>query len=135
MEEFSTGSGLSGLADKESSLTKEQLLLGGLTHSAPGVPLQLSRSTNATPGLRYRNLGKSGLRVSNIGLGEYSHMVIEINRLYTSNKLIRIRHLPHLIVIFLRVGILPIVLMPIIRFILIDVFGTICFCKLNLKFY
>lgn len=70
MEEFSTGSGLSGLADKESSLTKEQLLLGGLTHSAPGVPLQLSRSTNATPGLRYRNLGKSGLRVSNIGLGE-----------------------------------------------------------------
>ncbi|XP_066258770.1 voltage-gated potassium channel subunit beta-2 [Euwallacea similis] len=70
MEEFSGGS-LSGLADKDGSFTKEQLLLGGLTHSTPGVPLQLSRTTNATPGLRYRNLGKSGLRVSNIGLGTW----------------------------------------------------------------
>lgn len=81
MEEFSAGSGLSGLADKvgDGSLTKEQLLLGGLAHSAPGVPLQLNRTTNVTPGLRYRNLGKSGLRVSNIGLGKFElplHFVI-----------------------------------------------------------
>ncbi|XP_026283293.1 voltage-gated potassium channel subunit beta-2 [Frankliniella occidentalis] len=29
------------------------------------------RQTNMTPGLRYRNLGKSGLRVSNVGLGTW----------------------------------------------------------------
>ncbi|CAG9769016.1 unnamed protein product [Ceutorhynchus assimilis] len=71
MEEFSAGSGLSGLADKvaDGNLTKEQLLLGSLANSA--VPLQLNRTTNVTPGLRYRNLGKSGLRVSNIGLGTW----------------------------------------------------------------
>ncbi|KAL1514104.1 hypothetical protein ABEB36_003421 [Hypothenemus hampei] len=73
MEEFSAGSGLSGLAEKSGngSLLKEQLLLGGLTHSVPAVSVSLSRTTNATPGLRYRNLGKSGLRVSNIGLGTW----------------------------------------------------------------
>ncbi|KAK9702799.1 hypothetical protein QE152_g29718 [Popillia japonica] len=73
MEEFSAGSGLSALGDRQSdgTLTKEQLLLSGLTHSAPAQPIQLNRQTAITPGLRYRNLGKSGLRVSNIGLGEY----------------------------------------------------------------
>ncbi|XP_019766158.1 voltage-gated potassium channel subunit beta-2 isoform X3 [Dendroctonus ponderosae] len=74
MEEFSAGSGLSGLADRAADgggLTKEQLLLAGLTHSAPTAPLQLNRTANVTPGLRYRNLGKSGLRVSNIGLGTW----------------------------------------------------------------
>ncbi|XP_072390484.1 voltage-gated potassium channel subunit beta-2 isoform X1 [Diabrotica undecimpunctata] len=75
MEEFSAGSALSALAERggpgESTITKEQLLLSGLTHSAPAVPLQLARQACVTPGLRYRNLGKSGLRVSNIGLGTW----------------------------------------------------------------
>lgn len=72
MEEFSAGSALSALVEKpaDGGITKEQLLLSGLTHSAPAAPIQLSRQTSVTPGLRYRNLGKSGLRVSNIGLGE-----------------------------------------------------------------
>ncbi|XP_050302183.1 voltage-gated potassium channel subunit beta-2 [Anthonomus grandis grandis] len=73
MEEFSAGSALSQLADKVDAVsytTKEQLLIGG--GLAPAVPqLQLNRTANATPGLRYRNLGKSGLRVSNIGLGTW----------------------------------------------------------------
>lgn len=74
MEEFTTGSGLSALssADRPEVVTKEQLLLSGLTYSTPAAPLQLTRQTSVTPGLRYRNLGKSGLRVSNIGLGELS---------------------------------------------------------------
>lgn len=87
MEEFSAGSGLSALADRDGlggmgggNITKEQLLLSGLTHSAPAAPLALSRQTSVTPGLRYKNLGKSGLRVSNIGLGTlveyYQHMKI-----------------------------------------------------------
>lgn len=49
------------LAEKEDSLS-------------PAVPsllhLPLCRQTTPVPGLRYRNLGKSGLRVSNVGLGE-----------------------------------------------------------------
>lgn len=40
---------------------------------SPAVPsllhLPLCRQTTPVPGLRYRNLGKSGLRVSNVGLG------------------------------------------------------------------
>nr|XP_023016907.1 voltage-gated potassium channel subunit beta-1 isoform X2 [Leptinotarsa decemlineata] len=73
MEEFSAGSALSALAERpgESTITKEQLLLSGLAHSVPAAPLQLARQTSITPGLRYRNLGKSGLRVSNIGLGTW----------------------------------------------------------------
>ncbi|KAJ8978734.1 hypothetical protein NQ317_003267 [Molorchus minor] len=73
MEEFSAGSALSALAERpgEGGITKEQLLLSGLSHSAPAAPLQLARQTSITPGLRYRNLGKSGLRVSNIGLGTW----------------------------------------------------------------
>ncbi|XP_046653850.1 voltage-gated potassium channel subunit beta-2-like isoform X3 [Daphnia pulicaria] len=50
------------LAEKEDSLS-------------PAVPsllhLPLCRQTNPVPGLRYRNLGKSGLRVSNVGLGTW----------------------------------------------------------------
>lgn len=72
MEEFSAGSALSGLGDRANDvvITKEQLLLSGLSHSAPtSGPVQLTRQTSITPGLRYRNLGKSGLRVSNVGLG------------------------------------------------------------------
>ena len=53
--------------------TKEQLLQSlsqqtPLTASNHG-PL-VSRQSSVTPGLRYRNLGKSGLRVSNVGLGK-----------------------------------------------------------------
>lgn len=70
MEEFSAGSALSALDRPSDGATKEQLLLSGLAHSTPGNPYQLSRQTSLTPGLRYRNLGKSGLRVSNIGLGK-----------------------------------------------------------------
>lgn len=45
--------------------SKEQLLLQGLN-----TPASVTRqSSTVTPGLRYRNLGKSGLRVSNVGLG------------------------------------------------------------------
>lgn len=76
MEEFSAGSALSGLAgDRQSdiAITKEQLLLSGLSHAAPAAaaPMTLTRQTSVTPGLRYRNLGKSGLRVSNVGLGTW----------------------------------------------------------------
>ncbi|XP_022905616.1 voltage-gated potassium channel subunit beta-2 isoform X2 [Onthophagus taurus] len=73
MEEFSAGSALSALGDRQSdgTITKEQLLLSGLTHTAPSAHIQLSKQTAITPGLRYRNLGKSGLRVSNIGLGTW----------------------------------------------------------------
>lgn len=73
MEEFSAGSALSALTERsgEGGITKEQLLLSGLTQSAPNAPLQLAKQTSTAPGLRYRNLGKSGLRVSNIGLGTW----------------------------------------------------------------
>lgn len=33
---------------------------------------QAHRLQQTSPGIRYRNLGKSGLRVSNVGLGEFS---------------------------------------------------------------
>lgn len=73
MEEFSAGSAFSVLGERGNEsgggITKEQLLLSGLTHSAPAQTLQVARQPSITPGLRYRNLGKSGLRVSNIGLG------------------------------------------------------------------
>ncbi|XP_015836069.1 voltage-gated potassium channel subunit beta-2 [Tribolium castaneum] len=73
MEEFSAGSALSALTDRsgDGGITKEQLLLSGLTQSAPNAALQLAKQTSTAPGLRYRNLGKSGLRVSNIGLGTW----------------------------------------------------------------
>lgn len=33
--------------------------------------LPIRQNTTTTPGLRYKNLGKSGLRVSNVGLGTW----------------------------------------------------------------
>lgn len=89
MEEFSAGSALSALGDRsgDGAITKEQLLLGGLTHSAPAAPAQLSRQTSITPGLRYRNLGKSGLRVSNIGLGDWNpHKSTGISRRFEMSR-------------------------------------------------
>lgn len=73
MEELSAGSGApSGLGD---TTTKEHLLLAGLSQAAAAAacanPSQLARQGQVTPGLRYRNLGKSGLRVSNVGLGTW----------------------------------------------------------------
>lgn len=73
MEEFSAGSAFSVLGDRGNEgsgggITKEHLLLSGLTHSLPAQ--QVTRQPSVTPGLRYRNMGKSGLRVSNIGLGK-----------------------------------------------------------------
>lgn len=84
MEEFSAGSALSGLADRtnEPVITKEQLLLSGLSQATPANPVPLTRQTSITPGLRYRNLGKSGLRVSNVGLG----MIIICNFLLDINS-------------------------------------------------
>lgn len=38
--------------------------------SNPALPIR--HCSSATPGLRYKNLGKSGLRVSNVGLGTWS---------------------------------------------------------------
>nr|CAD7437636.1 unnamed protein product [Timema bartmani] len=53
--------------------TKEQLLQG-LAQQTPVSVTNNSlapRQSSITPGLRYRNLGKSGLRVSNVGLGTW----------------------------------------------------------------
>lgn len=67
------------LAEKEDSLS-------------PAVPsllhLPLCRQTTPVPGLRYRNLGKSGLRVSNVGLGTvHPHLVAIV-----SSNLISLTH-------------------------------------------
>jgi hypothetical protein len=43
--------------------------LGALSGGSGGA--LVSRQSSLTPGLRYRNLGKSGLRVSNVGLGQF----------------------------------------------------------------
>lgn len=72
------GGGLGGLAALPGGLagglgsTKEQLLLARDPLLSMSGSALVSRQTNVTPGLRYRNLGKSGLRVSNVGLGECS---------------------------------------------------------------
>ncbi|KAF4533265.1 hypothetical protein B566_EDAN010500 [Ephemera danica] len=53
--------------------------LGGLSGGAgSGGPL-VSRQSSLTPGLRYRNLGKSGLRVSNVGLGTWVTFGSQLN--------------------------------------------------------
>ncbi|XP_049843263.1 voltage-gated potassium channel subunit beta-2-like [Schistocerca gregaria] len=78
MEEFGTGAVLgSGASDPSAPAanTKEALLTGG-GGGGGGAGGQLgehavARQTTVTPGLRYRNLGKSGLRVSNVGLGTW----------------------------------------------------------------
>ncbi|XP_021927107.1 voltage-gated potassium channel subunit beta-2 isoform X2 [Zootermopsis nevadensis] len=54
--------------------TKEQLLQNLAQQTpltAPNHGPLVSRQSSVTPGLRYRNLGKSGLRVSNVGLGTW----------------------------------------------------------------
>lgn len=110
MEEFSAGSAFSVLGDRgnESSggggvggvgvgggigiggnITKEQLLLSGLTHSVPAQQLQVARQPSITPGLRYRNLGKSGLRVSNIGLGKIFYYYFNRKQLETHLLIIK----------------------------------------------
>ena len=51
-----------GLNEKEDSLSP----------AVPGfVHVPLCRQAAPVPGLRYRNLGKSGLRISNVGLGTF----------------------------------------------------------------
>lgn len=62
MEEFNGVE--SGVHCKASTGTKEQLLTSCISSQ--------SRLQQPSPGIRYRNLGKSGLRVSNVGLGTLS---------------------------------------------------------------
>lgn len=65
MEEFNGGgggAGDSGVHCSTTGATKEQLLTSC-------IAAQAHRSQHPSPGIRYRNLGKSGLRVSNVGLG------------------------------------------------------------------
>lgn len=51
--------------------TKEALLSGYHNQTPLGTGANpISRQGSITPGLRYKNLGKSGLRVSNVGLGK-----------------------------------------------------------------
>lgn len=64
MEEFNGGTESGVHCSTTQQSTKEQLLSACLT-------AQTQRSQqHPSPGIRYRNLGKSGLRVSNVGLGE-----------------------------------------------------------------
>lgn len=68
MEEFNGGGGGggggadSGVHCSNTTGTKEQLLTSC-------IAAQAQRLQHPSPGIRYRNLGKSGLRVSNVGLG------------------------------------------------------------------
>lgn len=67
MEEFNGGGGGGGGVDSgvhcsNTTGTKEQLLTSC-------IAAQAQRLQHPSPGIRYRNLGKSGLRVSNVGLG------------------------------------------------------------------
>ena len=69
MEEFNGGGGGGGGGGVDSGVhcsnttgTKEQLLTSC-------IAAQAQRLQHPSPGIRYRNLGKSGLRVSNVGLG------------------------------------------------------------------
>ncbi|XP_025829418.1 voltage-gated potassium channel subunit beta-2 isoform X2 [Agrilus planipennis] len=71
MEEFSAGSA-GAVASGRPIESKERLLLSGLSYSSSENPYQLTKQVSLPPGLRYRNLGKSGLRVANIGLGTWS---------------------------------------------------------------
>ncbi|XP_011313874.1 voltage-gated potassium channel subunit beta-2 [Fopius arisanus] len=69
MEEFNGGSGPDSIGHIHCSTTqqgtKEQLLTGCIS-------VQGHRTPHPSPGIRYRNLGKSGLRVSNVGLGTWT---------------------------------------------------------------
>ncbi|XP_066584450.1 voltage-gated potassium channel subunit beta-2 isoform X2 [Prorops nasuta] len=68
MEEFNGGGGgdNAGVNCTSSTVgTKEQLLTSC-------IAAQAQRLQHPSPGIRYRNLGKSGLRVSNVGLGTWT---------------------------------------------------------------
>ncbi|XP_053993745.1 voltage-gated potassium channel subunit beta-2 isoform X1 [Hylaeus anthracinus] len=77
MEEFNGGGGVgggggggggnvdSGVHCSNTAGTKEQLLTNC-------IAAQAQRLQHPSPGIRYRNLGKSGLRVSNVGLGTWT---------------------------------------------------------------
>lgn len=72
MEEFNGGGGGGGGVGADSGVhcsnttgTKEQLLTSC-------IAAQAQRLQHPSPGIRYRNLGKSGLRVSNVGLGTWT---------------------------------------------------------------
>ncbi|KAG5336117.1 KCAB3 protein, partial [Acromyrmex heyeri] len=71
MEEFNGGGGGggggvdSGVHCSNTTGTKEQLLTSC-------IAAQAQRLQHPSPGIRYRNLGKSGLRVSNVGLGTWT---------------------------------------------------------------
>ncbi|KAJ8688424.1 hypothetical protein QAD02_024219, partial [Eretmocerus hayati] len=75
MEEFTGGpagtdsSGLYG-SSSPGATTKEQLLASG--YLSANASNRLSQQSSPSPGIRYRNLGKSGLRVSNVGLGTWT---------------------------------------------------------------
>lgn len=78
MEEFngSNGGADSGIhCSTTQQGTKEQLLTSCITS-------QSQRSQHPSPGIRYRNLGKSGLRVSNVGLGKNLYIIYFIFHLY-----------------------------------------------------
>ncbi|XP_046422711.1 voltage-gated potassium channel subunit beta-2 isoform X2 [Neodiprion virginianus] len=69
MEEFNSGGGGGGVEGLgncgPTAGTKEQLLTNC-------IAAQAHRLQHPSPGIRYRNLGKSGLRVSNVGLGTWT---------------------------------------------------------------
>ena len=72
----------SAFAEKEDSLS-------------PAVPsllhLPLCRQAAPVPGLRYRNLGKSGLRVSNVGLGNnYTRRPSPLSAAHSFIQIVRI---------------------------------------------
>lgn len=85
MEEFNGGGGGgggggnavdSGVHCSNTTGTKEQLLTNC-------IAAQAQRLQHPSPGIRYRNLGKSGLRVSNVGLGTLNVFptFVETNRI------------------------------------------------------
>ncbi|KAI4472620.1 hypothetical protein M0802_016642 [Mischocyttarus mexicanus] len=71
MEEFNGGGGgaETGVHCSNTAGTKEQLLTSC-------IAAQAQRLQHPSPGIRYRNLGKSGLRVSNVGLGKTAMTVL-----------------------------------------------------------
>uniref|UniRef100_A0A182JCQ7 NADP-dependent oxidoreductase domain-containing protein n=1 Tax=Anopheles atroparvus TaxID=41427 RepID=A0A182JCQ7_ANOAO len=56
---------------EEFSGTTAQLDFGRSTSLGSNAGIQIRTHATTTPGLRYKNLGKSGLRVSNVGLGTW----------------------------------------------------------------
>ncbi|KAK6622132.1 hypothetical protein RUM44_001939 [Polyplax serrata] len=72
MEEFT---GTNEHLTMHAAPTKEALLTGFHNQTSLGIGANpVGRQGSVTPGLRYKNLGKSGLRVSNIGLGKLTEI-------------------------------------------------------------